>query len=198
MFIQTLALEKWEPASREGDIAKSPRMLRSSWILNERSLYCKIAKYCFLSKVCMIKTVPITGREDSWSRVGHALRPIFMLWLVKIWQVSSCGKFMQHLKSCLLWQLKLTEFCVDLGSFYLSFSTGCTKYYLAAIRSLLLFIASLLIGVLVEKFVTWQSRKSDFGYGIVFVFTPSLTKSSTILNVFLSYFWKLFLTCFVK
>ena len=34
----------------------------------------------------------------------------FMLWLVKIWQVSSCGKFMQHLKSCLLWQLKLTEF----------------------------------------------------------------------------------------
>ena len=39
----------------------------------------------------------ITGREGScfwlcspWSRVGHALRPIFMLWLVKIWQVSSC------------------------------------------------------------------------------------------------------------
>ena len=25
------------------------------------------------------------GREN-WSRVGHALRPIFMLWLVKIWQ----------------------------------------------------------------------------------------------------------------
>ena len=35
-------------------------------------------------------------------RVGHALRPIFMLWLVKIWQVSSCGKFMQHLETCLL------------------------------------------------------------------------------------------------
>ena len=51
----------------------------------------------------------VTGREDScfcffsqWSRVGHALRPIFMLWLVKIWQVSSCAKFMQHLESCLL------------------------------------------------------------------------------------------------
>ena len=117
MFIQTLALEKWEPAGRKGDIAKSPRMLRSSWILNELSLYCKIVKYCFLSKVCMIKTVSITGREDSSSRVGHALRPIFMLWLVKIWQVSSCGKFMQHLKSCLLWQLKLTEFCVNLGCF---------------------------------------------------------------------------------
>ena len=67
---------------------------------------------------------PITGREDSclwlcspWSRVGHALRPILMRWLVKTWQVSSCGKFMQHLESCLLWQLKLTEFCVNLRCF---------------------------------------------------------------------------------
>ena len=51
-----------------------------------------------------------------WSRVGQALRPIFLLWLVKIWQVS-CGKFMQHLESCLLWQQKLTEFCVNLWCF---------------------------------------------------------------------------------
>ena len=59
------------------------------------------------------------GRENSpredlflpllW--VGHALRPIFMLWLVKIWPVSSCGKFMQHLETCLLWQLKLRVLC---------------------------------------------------------------------------------------
>ena len=66
----------------------------------------------------------VTGREDSWfwlfspcSRVRHALRPIIMLWLVKIWQVSLCGKFRQHLESCLLWQLKLTEFCVNLWCF---------------------------------------------------------------------------------
>ena len=45
------------------------------------------------------------------SRTGHALRPIFMLWLVKIWPVSSCGKFMQHLETCLLWELKLTVLC---------------------------------------------------------------------------------------
>ena len=41
-----------------------------------------------------------TGGEDlilPWSRVGHVLRPIFILWFVKIWQVSSCGKIMQHL-----------------------------------------------------------------------------------------------------
>ena len=45
-----------------------------------------------------------------WSRVGHALRPIFILWLVKIWQVSSCEKIMQHLENCLLSQLKLKSF----------------------------------------------------------------------------------------
>ena len=54
---------------------------------------------------------------SPWSRVGHALRPIFMLWLVKIWQLSSCGKFMQHLESFLLWQLKPTGFCVNLWRF---------------------------------------------------------------------------------
>ena len=51
----------------------------------------------------------ITGREEvafnfpPWSRIGHALCPIFMFLLVKIWQVSSCGKFMQHLQTCLLY-----------------------------------------------------------------------------------------------
>ena len=59
------ACQKWEPAGRIGDfgnffngLAKSPRVLRSSWILNECNLYCKIVKYCVLSEVCMIKTAP--------------------------------------------------------------------------------------------------------------------------------------------
>ena len=50
-----------------------------------------------------------TSREDlslPWSSIGHALCPIFMLWLVKIWHASSCGQFMLHLESCLPWQLK--------------------------------------------------------------------------------------------
>ena len=37
---------------------------------------------------------PNTGREDlflRWSHVGDAVRSIFKLWMVKIWQVSSCG-----------------------------------------------------------------------------------------------------------
>ena len=37
---------------------------------------------------------PFLIMVTCWSRVGHAPRPIFMLWLVKIWQVSSCAKFM--------------------------------------------------------------------------------------------------------
>ena len=123
-----------------------------------------------------------TGGEDlflPWSRVGHALRPIFMLWLVKIWQVSSCGKFMQHLETCLLWQLKLTEFCVNLWCFLMFFPTGCTKWNTAAIKSLLLFMAGLFIGFLVEKWVACQSRKSDFGWHR-FSFSPCLIRKRSL------------------
>ena len=64
-------------------------------------------------------------REDfllPWSRVDQAPRLIVMLWLVQILQVSSCVKFMQHHESCLLWQLKLTEFWVSLWCFNCLFS----------------------------------------------------------------------------
>ena len=114
-----------------------------------------------------------TGGEDlflPWSRVGHALRLIFILWLVKIWQVSSCGKFMQRLETCLLWKLKLTEYCVNLWCFLMSFSTGCTKWNTAAIKSLLLFMAGLFIG-----FFGWEMRRlskvGNFGWHR-FCFSP--------------------------
>ena len=44
---------------------------------------------------------------------------------------------------------------------FLTFSTGCTKWNSAAIRSLLLFMASLFIGFLVEKYIACQSQNSD-------------------------------------
>ena len=51
------ACKKWEPTSRIFDFgcffngfAKSPRVLRSSWILNECNLFCKIVKYCILHR----------------------------------------------------------------------------------------------------------------------------------------------------
>ena len=75
-----------------------------------------------------------------------------------------CRKFIQHLKTCLLWQQKLTKFFVNLWCFSLSFSTGCIKWNTAAINSLLLFMAGLFIEFLVEKCVACQSWKSDFGW----------------------------------
>ena len=114
-----------------------------------------------------------TGGEDLFlprSRVGHVLRPIFMLWLVKLWQVSSCGKFMQHLETCLLWQLKLTEFWVNLWCFLMSFSTGCTKWNTAAIKSLLLFMAGLFIRVYWLRNASLVKVGNPISDGIVFVF----------------------------
>ena len=83
-----------------------------------------------------------TGGEDlflPWSRVGHALGPIFMLWLVKIWQVSSCRKFMQHLENCLF------PLDVQIETQLLS-------------RVFCLFMACLLSRFLVEKCVACQIR----------------------------------------
>ena len=57
-----------------------------------------------------------------------------MFWLVKIWRLSWCGKFIQRLETCLL---ELTEFCVILWYFKLSFSTWCTKWNTAAIKIVL-------------------------------------------------------------
>ena len=59
---------------------------------------------------------PFLTMVTRWSRSTSS----FVLWLVKIWQVSSCVKFMQHLEKCLLWQLKLAEFCVNLCLFPLN------------------------------------------------------------------------------
>ena len=47
--------------------AKSLRVLRSSRILNECNLYCKIVKYCILSEVCMIIIAPYgTVSPQMW------------------------------------------------------------------------------------------------------------------------------------
>ena len=63
------------------------------------------------------------GKTEAFhfSHHSHALitlydRPTFMLW-----QVSSCRKFMQHPETCLLWQLKLTEFYCQLVMFFTVF-----------------------------------------------------------------------------
>ena len=56
------------------------------------------------------------GNTDVFlfSHHSHALVTLHVQFL---YQVSSCGKFIQHLETCLLWQLKLTEFCDNLWCF---------------------------------------------------------------------------------
>ena len=109
-----------------------------------------------------------------------------MLWLVKIWQVSSCRKFIQHLETCLLSQLKLTKFFVNLWCFILSFSTGYIKWNTAAINSLLLFTAGLFIEFFVEKCTACQSWKSDFGW-YCFRFWPCWMRVEKTLKRFWPY-----------
>ena len=54
MFIQT----PWQLAiGWPYCFAKSPRVFRSFWILNECNLHFKIVKYCILSEVCIHSTV---------------------------------------------------------------------------------------------------------------------------------------------
>ena len=132
------------------------------------------------------------GKTESFH--DHAPCPIFMLWLVKIWQVSSCRKFIQHLETCLLWELKLTDFFVNLWCFLLSFSTGCIKSNTAALSSLLSFMAGLFIKCLVEKCAACQSLKSDFGWHR-FRFSPCWIRVEKSLKRFWPYLvaWELYL-----
>ena len=117
--------------------------LTTYWFSNDRRLNFIFLK--FISKMCLYHYGPALlrfwfqpdlGRQNlasflrkragkTFSYHGHALVTFyvqfFMLWLVKIWQVSSCKKFMQHLKSCLVWQLKLAEFLCQLVMFFTVF-----------------------------------------------------------------------------
>ena len=79
-------------------------------IWNKSCSWAARLKFCFRTdlgrEIQPAFTFPCREGNRFWlfslSRVDHALRSIFMFWLVKIWQVSWCGKFMQRLVTCLL------------------------------------------------------------------------------------------------
>ena len=131
------------------------------------------------------------GRENSASyyRQGRQLL-LTLLAMITRWSRSSSnfyavigqnltGEFMRKIyaASWILFTLtaEVDRLLCQLMMFLTVFSTGCTKWNSAAIRSLLLFMASLFIGFLVEKFVTYQTRKSDFGWHR-FRFSPCLVR----------------------
>ena len=88
--------------------------------------------------------------DSLWSLVDHALCPIFMLWLVKILQVSSCEKFAQRLETCLLIAKANRVLC------------HLVMFLTAAFKIVLLFMAGFLLGYACQSH--W---KSDFR-GIAF------------------------------
>ena len=99
---------------------------------------------------------------SSWSLIGHALRPIFMLWLLKIWQVGSYGKLMHYLETCLV--------LAEADSFVSSYS--CTKWKTAAIKILLLFLAGLFIGIWLRNAPLVRVIGNPCSDGIVFKNEP--------------------------
>ena len=128
-------------------------------------LGCRMLKLWFQTVTSDANIQPAVrqGRLFSpWSHNDHVRCSIFMLWLVKIWQVCSYGKFMQPLETCLFWQL-LYAF----GWSWQSFVPSCDVFNclfpldvqnkIAAIKSLLLSMAGLFIVFLVEKCVACQN-----------------------------------------
>ena len=87
-----------------------------------------------------------------------------MFWLVKIWQVSSWGKFMQLLETCLLiswsWQSFVSSCDVLNCLFYLTYKMKYSCYQDCSVIH-----ADLFIALFVDKCTAFQSHwKSHFGW----------------------------------
>ena len=103
----------------------------------------------------------------DFSHHGHALVTLYVQFLCSDWSKFDSWVHAENL--CSIWNLVYFDSWswqrfVSTCDVFISFSTECTKWNSAAIRSLLLFMASLLIGFLVDKYVACRSRKSDFGW----------------------------------
>ena len=115
-----------------------------------------------------------TGGEDlilPWSRVGHAVRPIFILWLVKIWQVSSIAeKLCSILKVVYFNSWSWQSFVPTCDVFNCLFLLDVqNEIQLLSVKSLLLFMAGLFTGFLAEKCVACQNsvirfRRASFSF----------------------------------
>ena len=111
----------------------------------------------------------------DFSHHGHALVTLYVQFLCSDWSKFDRWVHAENLCSILKvvyfdsWSWQSFVWTCDV------FNTGCAKWNTAAIKSLLLFMAGLFIGFLVEKYVACQSRKSDFGWHR-FRFSPCLMR----------------------
>ena len=114
----------------------------------------------------------------TFSYHGHSLVVLYVQFLCSDFSKIDRWVYAENLCSI----LKLVNF--DSWSWQ-SFESTCdffnclfpldVQWNTAAIKSLLLFMAGLFIGFLVEKYVACQSRKSDFGWHR-FCFSPCLMR----------------------
>ena len=111
---------------------------------------------------------------------SHALITLYVQFLCSDWSKFDRWLHAENLCNVLIlvyfnswsWQSFVSTYDV----FNYLFSTEhCTKWNSAVIKSLLLFMASLFIGFLVEKYVAGQGLKSDFGFHR-FRFSPCLMR----------------------
>ena len=122
---------------------------------------------------------------------GHALVTLYVQFLCSDW--SKVNRWVHAENLCSILNLvyfaswRWQSFVSTCNVFDCLLSTGCTKLNSAVIRSLLSFMASLFIGFLVEKYVTCQSRKSDFGWHR-FCFSPCLMRKSEAILALLDTF----------
>ena len=96
----------------------------------------------------------------TMSRGGHALRLLFMLCSVKIWQVSSCRKCMRHLETCFLIAEADGVLCRQLVMFLTVFFHWIYKMN----------TAGLFIGFVVRNALLVKIIGNPISRGIVFVF----------------------------
>ena len=141
-------------------MCRTIKMLISNWPRKLKfSQFLQAGKTCQLLLTFLIKVTRWShSTSNFYALIGQNLTGEFMWTIYAIsWNLFTL--------------LKLTEFCVNLWCFWLSFSTECTKWNSAAIKSLLLFMASLFTGFLVEKYVACQLKVGNpISDGIVCVF----------------------------
>ena len=111
-------------------------------------------------------------------RVGHALRPMFMLWLAKFdrWVYAENLYSILKLVYCDSWSWQSFVSTWDVFNCLFLLDVGNEIQLLSRVLCYSWLVC--LLGFLVKKYVACQSRKSDFGWHrFVFVFHLAWLKS---------------------
>ena len=140
-----------------------------TWFLNWYEICLYAAQLNFDFKLTSdAKIVRGTTVAFDFARHGHALVTLYVQFLCSYWSKFDRWGHAENFDSW-SWQSFMSTLC---NVFNCLFPLDVQN---AAVRSLLLFMASLFIGFLVEKYFTCQSRKSDFGWHC-FRFWPCLMR----------------------